>query len=616
MGVFGIRLRGLLFLGFFGVVAFACSDGRRTFRDDQAGSGRGGSMAAGSSGLAAGSSGTGGGSSGSAGRAEAGATTGGSPSTGGASGSGSTAGGSTSTGGASGSGAVAGGGGDPAAEAGMGGMGADDPCDPQPCVHGTCEADGDSYSCECEKGYRGDDCELDIDECADGPCTHGTCIDAVAAFQCDCGDTGYTGNLCETLIQNCEQTPCLNGGACTDVGASRTCDCAGTGATGVSCEVDINECDADPCEHGTCANGKNQYTCNCAGSGYTGTDCDVDIDECDDDPCDPLTNCSNSPGGFSCSNCPSGYSGSGLSGCSDVNECSSNNGGCDTLTTCTNTTGGRTCSNCPSGYTGNGATGCSDVNECSSNNGGCDALTTCTNTTGSRSCGPCPNGYSGTGTTGCTNINDCAGSPCKNGGTCVDGINAYTCNCTGSWSGSTCQNATLTISASARGFYANVDWLPPGTGNTLTGWGGGWLNASYFVFPIPNFTGKVSSVTLLLEHEVYDSPDASEIVTVRDVSTSISTLTTNTQPSLTIYQDLSSGTQYGTLSGWSQATVGTIRSFALSGAITPVSNVRGSSFAIGVNTSPVKVDGVAEYIRFSFDTEARTHQLQVVVVPP
>ena len=29
-----------------------------------------------------------------------------------------------------------------------------------------------------------------------------------------------------------------------------------------------------------------------------------------------------------------------------------------------------------------------------------------------------------------TNINECAGSPCRNGGTCVDGINSYTCQCT------------------------------------------------------------------------------------------------------------------------------------------------------------------------------------------
>jgi len=533
MRIVGKGLRGWALFVFAGGVVFACSD-PRTYRESGGGQGGGaGSPAAGGSGRAAGAGGTAGSSSGrggtssgdagsstnEAGRAEAGATTGG----------------GTSNGARGGSGGDAGGAGEPMAEAGTGGADAGDPCEANPCKHGTCEAEGTSYSCSCETGYRGDHCELDIDDCKDDPCKNGTCIDGVAAFQCDCGDTGYTGNLCETLIQNCAQTPCLNGGTCTDVGASRTCNCTGTGATGTSCEVDVNECE--------------------------------------DDPCDALTSCTNSTGGFSCGNCPSGYTGTGLSGCNDINECSTNNGGCDTLTTCTNTAGSRTC-------------------------------------------GPCPNGYSGTGATGCTNINDCAGSPCKNGGTCQDGINAFNCACTGSWSGSTCQNATLTINASARGYYADLDWLPPSNGNTLTGWSGQWLYASFFIFPIPSFTGKVSSVTLRLEHENYDSADASEIVTVRDVSTPVATLLSNTMANQTIFQDLSTGTQYGTLNGWSQATVGTIRSFALSGAITPVANARGSSFAIGVSLSPVKVADKAEYVRFSADVEARTHQLEVVVVPP
>ena len=34
-----------------------------------------------------------------------------------------------------------------------------------------------------------------------------------------------------------------------------------------------------------------------------------------------------------------------------------------------------------------GSSGCTDINECSTNNGGCDGLTTCTNTPGSNSCG-------------------------------------------------------------------------------------------------------------------------------------------------------------------------------------------------------------------------------------
>jgi hypothetical protein len=564
MGVVGTWWRSFVLFGVFSVGALACSKDRE-FSQGSGESGSGGSLEAGSTGQGGASSGRGGSSS-NVGGAQAGRA--------------STGGGESGTAAAAGTEAD-GGAGEPPPEPEMGGAGGvagDDPCKPDPCVHGSCEVDGASYACTCETGYQGDNCEIDIDDCEDDPCTNGTCIDAVAAFQCDCGDTDYTGDLCDTLIQNCEQTPCLNGGDCTNVGAARTCDCTGTGATGVSCEVDINECNANPCEHGTCTNGSNKYTCDCTDTGYTGTDCDVDVDECDDDPCDPLTECTNSVGGFSCSNCPSGY-------------------------------------------TGNGESGCRDVDECRTNNGGCDALTTCNNNTGGRTCGQCPTGYSGTGETGCTNINDCASNPCKNGGDCEDRVNGFECSCSGPWSGSTCQNATLTIDATARGFYPSADWFPPSHGNTLTGYGDDDLSyAAFFVFPIPNFTGNVGSVTFRLEHELYESPDTSEIVSVRDVSTSVSTLINTTAPgaaAVAIYNDLMTGTSYGSLNGWTAATVGMVRSITLSGGLTAVSNARGSSFAVSaIIDSLSRNDGFLEELRFSSNTEARTHQLQVVVVPP
>jgi hypothetical protein len=579
----GMRLKAGTLFACAGLVVFACSEPRQ-FHQPHGASGSGGSLSAGSSGLAAGSSGKAGGSStrgGSSGNpggsssSPGGSSSGlGGTSSGDAGGdeAGAAIGGGPSGGGGPSSGGSGGGGGDTTSDAGMGGEEPADHCNPNPCTHGTCETKGASYACTCETGYRGDDCEINIDDCVGNSCTHGTCVDGVATYQCDCGGSGYTGMLCDTLIQNCAQTPCSNGGVCTDAGASRTCDCAGTGATGMSCEVDIDECAANPCVHGSCTNGRNQYACNCASTGYKGTNCEVDIDECANSPCDPLTTCTNSAGSFSCGKCPAGYSGNGLSGCSDINECNTNNGGCD-------------------------------------------PLTTCTNKAGSRTCGACPSGYSGTGATGCTDIDNCANSPCKNGGTCKDAVNDFKCTCTGAWSGSTCQNATLTIDASAQGYYGDASWLPPTTGNTIAGWNGGYGEASYFIFPIPSFTGTVSSVTLKLEHQDYDSPDTNEIVQVNDVSTPVATLLNNTSPSQAIYQDLATGTQYGSLTGWSAATVGSIRSFALSGGLTAVSNARGTNFAIGVSLSSLSNGTVAELVSFSQKSDVRVHQLQIVVTP-
>ena len=43
-----------------------------------------------------------------------------------------------------------------------------------------------------------------------------------------------------------------------------------------------------------------------------------------------------------------------------------------------------------------------------------------------------------TGTNCEINIDDCDGNVCQNGGTCVDGINTYTCKCPPNWTGRYC----------------------------------------------------------------------------------------------------------------------------------------------------------------------------------
>ena len=36
-------------------------------------------------------------------------------------------------------------------------------------------------------------------------------------------------------------------------------------------------------------------------------------------------------------------------------------------------------------------------------------------------------------------IDECASNPCQNGATCIDGINAYTCNCVPGHAGDNCE---------------------------------------------------------------------------------------------------------------------------------------------------------------------------------
>ena len=56
---------------------------------------------------------------------------------------------------------------------------------------GTCTLDADdhSYSCDCQRGYRGDRCDENIDECYENPniCLNGgTCEDLHGSYRCVC----------------------------------------------------------------------------------------------------------------------------------------------------------------------------------------------------------------------------------------------------------------------------------------------------------------------------------------------------------------------------------------------------------------------------------------------
>jgi len=149
-----------------------------------------------------------------------------------------------------------------------------DPCSSSPCQNNaTCNSEGDSYTCTCESGFDGTNCENNIDDCSDNPCQNGaTCNDEVASYTCNCA-TGFEGTNCENDIDDCGNMPCQNGGTCADGPESYACVCM-IGFEGTDCEIDIDECSSSPCQNaGICDDGLNSYTCTCQ-SGYEGTDCE------------------------------------------------------------------------------------------------------------------------------------------------------------------------------------------------------------------------------------------------------------------------------------------------------------------------------------------------------
>ncbi|XP_051532915.1 protein crumbs homolog 2a [Myxocyprinus asiaticus] len=154
-------------------------------------------------------------------------------------------------------------------------------CASDPCQHGaTCLEGINHYSCTCWPGFEGNNCELDIDECADAPCENdGKCFEksnpdhwvtdwkftyaTVAGYICQC-QPGYTGENCSVDINECESKPCHNGGSCEDMVNGYMCLCA-EGFAGLECEVNIDECESAPCLNGgVCEDGIAKYKCHCA----------------------------------------------------------------------------------------------------------------------------------------------------------------------------------------------------------------------------------------------------------------------------------------------------------------------------------------------------------------
>lgn len=78
-----------------------------------------------------------------------------------------------------------------------------DSCLSQPCgKNAKCNVNAfGNYTCVCNSGHTGVNCDQDINECIpdNGPCVHGTCVNTNGSFYCSCR-VGYTGKQCSAGI--------------------------------------------------------------------------------------------------------------------------------------------------------------------------------------------------------------------------------------------------------------------------------------------------------------------------------------------------------------------------------------------------------------------------------
>ncbi|KAM5338828.1 protein jagged-2 isoform 2-T2 [Glossophaga mutica] len=282
-------------------------------------------------------------------------------------------------------------------------------CSSNPCANGgSCHEVPSGFECHCPSGWSGPTCALDVDECASNPCAAGgTCVDRVDGFECICPEQ-WVGATCLLGDGDCHGQ-CQHGGTCKDLVNGYQCVCP-RGFGGQHCELQLDECASSPCHSGVCEDLVGGFHCHCP-RGFSGPLCEVDIDLCEPSPCWNGAPCYNLEGDYYCA-CPENMGGKNCS----VPRAPCPGGACGVIDGCGLEAGPR--------VAGLGAPHvCGPHGHCVSLPGG------------NFSC-VCDSGF--TGTYCHENIDDCRGQPCRNGGTCIDEVDAFRCFCPSGWEGELC----------------------------------------------------------------------------------------------------------------------------------------------------------------------------------
>ncbi|XP_035671871.1 neurogenic locus notch homolog protein 1-like [Branchiostoma floridae] len=269
-----------------------------------------------------------------------------------------------------------------------------------------------------------------FDNCASSPCTHGTCTNGVGSYTCSC-ENGWEGTDCDQDIDECASNPCWLGGTCLDHVDGYSCVCP-KDKTGKNCETGpfSGEC----YEFSTVALPHREATEACSTNG--GRLVDVKDDKLQRFLADKISVTSRASNWLAMRSAPSPvyYSdGSSSSGSLQwsAEEPSSPLDLCVLLDSSDNYRAKTVFCSEQHNYICESAAKPCEPNVCQ-NGGNC---TSCFN--GSSTFCDCPEGFDGR--TCEINIDECASNPCQNHGSCDDGINSYSCRCLLGFQGDHCE---------------------------------------------------------------------------------------------------------------------------------------------------------------------------------
>ncbi len=174
----------------------------------------------------------------------------------------------------------------------------------------------------------------------------------------------------------------------------------------------------------------------------------------------------------------------------------------------------------------------------------------------------------------------------------------------------------ITINAEDSGWYDETGFHDPTNTNYVVGRGeNNLVMRNFFVFDLRcGFPLPIASAQLRLFNPVngYASPDPTETYTLFEVSTPVNTLRQGGSGLTSIFEDLGSGTSYGS-QVISRADNNRLVTLALNeAAVADLNNAGGSLFAFGGALTTL---GAGQERVFRFSAEAFPRQLVVTLVP-